>query len=176
MLLADHPKLVRLADSLNIQPRRLFSPFWRSIAIAAVKDFQKRPQTTQMLSEVLSMSVPDFLVLTQSYTLPYLILQRHRDVVHRIAQARGDASVWQMCLESTNRGPIIALLIIQPVADIEASTMELFREISSDFDALDLSDVAKSESVPIVYELLKSAGEQDDDKRSRVCFSVCILR
>lgn len=122
-----------------------------------------------MMADLLSLSVSQFLIMTQSYTLPYLILMKRQDVIERIAQARGGES-WRACLDSSNAAPIMALLLVQAVPDMEGFIMALLRDVSPHFKNIDFSDLIMSEQIPIVFELLTAAGQEDDSKRNRVCF------
>lgn len=86
----------------------------------------------------------------------------------RIAQARGENDPGQACLEDTNKGPIMALLLAQNVSDIEDFVMTLFRYISPLFDGYKFVDLLKVKPMLTAVELLKNAGEEDESRRSRV--------
>src|ERR1700712_5960825 len=92
---------------------RLLSPFWDNIAIEAVKDLIVKPQTSQMMADLLAMSVTEFLVLTQTYTLPWLVYGSKTDVIRRISEARKDSEEWIVCMTESNLIPILALLLVQ---------------------------------------------------------------
>ncbi len=148
----------------------MLRPFWRSIGITVVKDLQSRPQIAQHLSDLLGMTIPELLVLTQASTLPYLILMRKKDIIERIALARGyGTTVRSMCFEQSNLAAILALLLVQPSTDIESATMKLLRDASSDFDSLELKDLLLSSPILTACELLKAAGDADDTRRPKVC-------
>ena len=134
-----------------------------------VRDLSTRPQTAQLLCDLLAMTVANLLVLTQSYTLPYLILLKKQDVILKIAQARGnDTTVWSMCMDSVNMASIIALLLVQPSTDVEATIMSLLCHASSKFKEVDLAELASSEPILIAVELLKAAGEEKESTKARV--------
>ncbi|KIN07972.1 hypothetical protein OIDMADRAFT_111112 [Oidiodendron maius Zn] len=83
-------ELLKVAKKRSATIQRMFNPFWDTVAVNAVKDLLGRPQISQLMSDLLEMSVPDFLVLTQSYTLPWLVMHKKTDVIKRISQARKD--------------------------------------------------------------------------------------
>jgi len=135
----------------------------------AVKDLLVKPQTTQLMADLLGISVADFLVLTQSYTLPYLVLNGKVDVIKRISEARQDPDNWAICLDPSNLAPILALLLVQDVPNLDSFVMGLFRRVSSDFKDHELVDLLKIEPMYQALYLLKAAGEADESRKSRVC-------
>ncbi len=149
---------------------RLFGAFWDTIAIEAVKDLLVKPQTTQLMADLLGISVSEFLVLTQSYTLPWLVLGKNTDVIKRISEARKDGNDWIACMEASNLVPILALLLQQNVPDMENFIMSLLKGVSQRFKQLDLTDLMRVEPSSQAFYLLKAAGEADDNKKPRVCF------
>jgi serine/threonine-protein kinase ATR len=125
------------------------------------------------MADILGVSVTEFLTLTQSYTLPWLVLTKNSAVLSRISQARQDDDPWRAILESsTNFGPIMALLLVQNVPNLDDFIMNLLRDISPHFDALDVDDLLRMDNIHIALELLKNAGEETDSKRSRVYVSM----
>ena len=112
----------------------MFRPFWRSIGPTVVKDLQNRPQTAQLISDLLRISVPELLISIQSDVLPWLVLTKRQDVIVRIAQARGETDPGNSCLVGPNRGPIMAMLLVQNVPDLENFVTTLYRHISPLFD------------------------------------------
>jgi serine/threonine-protein kinase ATR len=148
----------------------MFSAFWDAIAIEAVKDLVVRPQTTQYMADLLAISVSDFLVLTQSYSLPYLVLAKNIEVIRRISLARKDDHDFNACMEPTNLVHILALLLQQNVTDIEAFIMSLLKSVSPMFKELDLTDLMKIEPSYTAFHLLMAAGGADDTTKSRVCY------
>ena len=114
------------------------------------------------------MTVADFLVLTQTYTLPYLVLLKKKDIVQRIAYARGQGSTaWSTCMDSANISSILGLLLVQQSNDLEISTMSLLCEVSEEFRQVDLASLARIEPHLIAFELLKAAGDEEG-KSARV--------
>lgn len=147
---------------------RMFSPFWDTVAIEAVKDLLHRPQTTQLMADLLGISVSEFLVLTQSFTLPWLVLHGKPDVIKRISEARKDKEIWSTLMETSNLVAIMPLLLIQNVQDTEIFVMALFKTISSKFKHLDFAELVRIEPAQQAFNLLKIAAEADDSKKSRV--------
>ena len=148
----------------------MLKPYWRSIGPTAVKDLQTRPQTTQSVADLLGLSVSDLLLRIQAEVLPWLMLTKKKDVILRIAQARKDSEPAMTCYNGTNLAPIMALLLVQPVKDQESFILPLFREIWPSFFAkMELVDLLKTEPMLIALELLKDAGDIDENRRSRVC-------
>jgi serine/threonine-protein kinase ATR len=133
-----------------------------------VKDLQTCPQTIQLLSDLLSMSVSEFLKETQHHTLPYLILLKKKDIILRVAQASGGDSTWSICVKDKNLTATLALLFVQEFTDVEGTTMALLREASPMFDKLELEEFAQSLPIPVAAELLKTAGDQVNGNKSRV--------
>ena len=146
----------------------MFGPFWGTLAIEAVKGLVVRPQTTQYMADLLGISVSDFLVLTQSQTLPYLVLNKNIEVIRRISQARGDKHNFSVCAESSNSVAILALLLQQNVPDMESFVMSLLRNVSDTFKSEDLTDRMRIEPSSTAFHLLVAAAEADESKKSRV--------
>ncbi|TGO91177.1 hypothetical protein BPOR_0036g00070 [Botrytis porri] len=97
---AAYNEILKLANrngNFDKPVERLFSPFWDSIAIAAVKELLSRPQTSQLMADLLEITVSEFLILTQAYTLPWLVLWRDAKTIKKIASARNEES-WRIRL------------------------------------------------------------------------------
>jgi serine/threonine-protein kinase ATR len=146
----------------------LFSPCWGTVAIEVVKDLLVKPQTAQLMADLLGMSVSEFLILTQSHTVPWLVLNRQVVVVKRIAEARREAEDWRICTDPMNWCPILALLLVQNVPDLESYVMALLKTVSASFKEFDLADLIRIEPASTALCLLKAAGEADEGKKSRV--------
>lgn len=168
-LFTDEKQILFLAEALGIPIWQLFSPFWRSIGHTVVKDLQGRPQTAQLVADLLGTSVANLLINTQRHTLPWLILTKNKEVIMRIAQARQDTDLSETIMkDSANLGSIMALLLSQNVPNLEEFIMDLLRHLSPHFNTLDLINMLRSAPMQIALELLEKAGEEDDSKRSRV--------
>ena len=153
---------------IDINVEKMLSAFWSNIALEAVQDLLIRPQTTQLMADLLQTTVPEFLVMTQAYTLPWLVLTKRTDVIKRISQARNDDETWKTCMAPSNLNPILALLLIQSTQDTEIFVMSLLKNVSSRFKELDLTDLLRVEPASNALHLLKAAGDADESKRSKV--------
>jgi len=162
---------------------RMFSPFWDTIAIVTVKELLVKPQITQSMVDLLgthtvngkseSWTVQEFLVLTQSFTLPYLVSSQKIDVIRRIAQAsKGKDEKWPICMETSNLMPILAFLLVHDVADMESFIMSSLEATSSRFRNADITELMRVEPAAIALILLKAAGDADESKKSRVCHTL----
>lgn len=165
---ADLVKILKLSKTYGISVERLFNPFWDTIAVNTVKDLLVRPQTSQLMSDLLEISVPEFLVLTQSYTLPWLVMHRKIDVIKRISLARKDDDDLKVCMKVTNLVPILATLLQQNVPDTGPYIMKLLLSTSPGFKDFELTDLLRMEPASIALHLLKAAGEADDEQKPRV--------
>ena len=159
---------MKLAKAKKMTPERLFNPFWDDVAIAAVKGLLVRPQTTQFMADILGTSVAEFLLLTQSSTLPHLVLSGQIDVIGRITQAREDDENFRTCMEPSNFASILALLVVQNIPDIEALTTSVLRAVSPQFKDMDFTDWMRTDPAVLGLRLLKVAGQAPDNMKSRV--------
>lgn len=147
----------------------LFRPFWSSVALSAVRDLHSRPQKVQSLCELLRIDIDRFLVLTQHYTIPTLVLTRKRDILQRIAAARGKGeSIHQLCVQpATNLAAILALLLNQPVADPEEEALRCLSDVSPSFRGIDLTSLVKIDPVLAACEMLKQSGDSAENQKAR---------
>ncbi|KFY60649.1 hypothetical protein V496_05277 [Pseudogymnoascus sp. VKM F-4515 (FW-2607)] len=166
-------EILSTAEAHGIPVGQMFSPFWRTIAHTAVSDLQNRPQTVQLMAELLSISVPEFLVETQAYTLPWLVLAKKTDIITKISQAREDDDPSKAII--SNMVAIMPLLLVQAVPNIETFIMGLLRGVSPAFDKIDLVQCLGIGAIEVAVELLKNAGDEDDSKKSRVRHALNIL-
>lgn len=148
-------------------------PYWRTIAPTVARDLQSRPQTAQYLSDLLAMSVSEFLCLTQVYTVPYLVLTKRRDILQRIADASG-RTVMSLCMDHSNMAAILACILMHSSVDVENLIMALFNAISEEFRNLDSVELLRTEPILIASELLKMAGENNEAQRLKVSRGICI--
>ena len=161
-------KVLKLAKTYGVTVERMFKPFWDTIAVNAVKDLLVRPQTSQLMSDLLEMSVPEFLVLTQSHTLPWLVMHKKTDIIKRISHARKDDDGLKVCATTSNLMPILAKLLQQKVPDTGPFIMQLLIAASPGFNDFELTDLMRMEPASIAFYLLKAAGEADDEQKGRV--------
>jgi serine/threonine-protein kinase ATR len=120
------------------------------------------------MADLLGMSVSEFLVLTQSHTLPWLVLNKQAVVIKRIAEARRGPKESVVCTDPINWCPILALLLVQNVPDLETYIMATLKASSEGFKGSDLSELIRIEPASTALCLLKAAGEADEGKKSRV--------
>lgn len=171
----DGLQISKLAATNEVSIERMFSAFWTSIAIIAVKDLLVRPQTSQLMAELLEITVPEFLKLTQAYTLPWLVLTSKTEIIKKIAQARKDHDPCLTCMEPTNLVRILALLLVQDVPDTEDFIMSLLKSVSRRFIDFNLTDLLRTEPATTALQLLKAAGEADESKKSRIRHALQLL-
>lgn len=167
-------EILNLAESRGVTARRLFEPFWSSLAFSVVKDLVSRPQTTRTIAELMQISVPNLLRLLQKHALPWLVLTKKKEVVLKIAEARGETDSWGPCLDSANLPSILALLLVQDAPDMAKYSMSMLRNISAHFDGFELVELLRTDPLMIALELFKAGGEANDVRKSRV--SACIAR
>lgn len=169
-------ELSSIATARGTTTTELFTPFWRGLAHLAVKDVIAQPKITGLVAELLGITVNEFLVKVQSCALPWLILQGKKDVVERIAGARKHGNAHSAIVDSINCGPILALLLVQPVEDVAAFTMAKLSEVSAHFASMEFLQLARSELTQIVLEVFKLATEGNDARKLAVslsCFQAC---
>jgi serine/threonine-protein kinase ATR len=117
-------------------------------------------------------SVSHLLLSTQAEILPHLVLTKRKDILQQIATARG-SSIQDICIQPrVHLANILALLLCQPVADVEQSAMDALKSVSPAFgeSGFDLSDYVKYEPVVVACEILKSAADQHESKKNQVSF------
>ena len=161
-------ELLSLAESRSTTPRRLFEPFWKSLAYMTTKDMVHRPQQSRAIAELLQIPVNDLLLLIQTHALPWLVLDKRRDVIQKIAEARQEKELWQPLMDGTNLAATLALLLVQDPDNMEGFAKSRLNEISPHFHSLTLLDLFQSEPVFIAMELLKSAAGADAARRQVV--------
>lgn len=159
-------EMQRVCNHSPYSAMKVFAPYWRTIAVAVVQDLQRRPQMAQQISDLLAMSVQDFLVLTQAHTVPFFVLTKKRHVLQRIADACGH-SIMALCRDHNNLAGILANVLLQSSSDAESLVMALLNAVSPEFEHVDCAELLQSEPQSTATELLKSAGEDDEVKRSK---------
>ncbi|RYP19412.1 hypothetical protein DL765_003385 [Monosporascus sp. GIB2] len=149
-------------------PRQLLEPFWRSLAFSAVKDCVTQPKLIRILAELMLMNIQDLILYIHGHAMPWLVLTKKRDIIQKIAEVRGEEEPWQPCLDNANLGPILALLLVQEVSDVQEYSMTLLRQISSHFDGLSLVELLQMEPLITTLELLKAAGDADETHKPHI--------
>ncbi|KAJ0123315.1 protein kinase rad3 [Diaporthe amygdali] len=159
-------EITNLAASRRTTPRRLLEPFWRSLAYSIVKDMLTRPQTTQMVADLLRTSVTELLLLIQSHALPWLVLHRKRDIIQKFSEARRDEHLQDMFLDETNLSAILARLFVQDDANIEHLSMSALTDVCPTFRGTALTEVLKTSPVLTILELLRMSVEGNESTKA----------
>ena len=146
---------------------KLFAPYWSTVAVTVVQDLQRRPQIAHQLSDLLAVSVADFLSMTQVYTVPFFVLTKKKDILQRIADASGQ-SIMVLCREHNNLAAILSCILLRTSSDVEDLVMNLLNAVSPEFGNVDCAELLKSEPQATASELLRAAGESDELKRAKV--------
>ncbi|KAF2206005.1 hypothetical protein GQ43DRAFT_427658 [Delitschia confertaspora ATCC 74209] len=159
-------ELDSIAEAFQTSTGELLRPWWRAIAPAVVKDLQSCPQKAQQLSDLLGMSVNQMLLLTQTETLPLLVLTKRKEVLQRIATARGTPIEILCMLPHKNLAGILALLLSQPVTNVKKAAADAINAVAPRLEELghDLPALVKMEPVLVACELLKMAAEDESKK------------
>ena len=161
-------ELLNLAEARRVTPRRLFEPFWPNLAYMATRDMVQRPQMSRTIAELLQVSVNELLLLIQTHALPWLVLDKQKDVIQKIAEARQEAEIWLPLIDPANLAATLALLLIQDTEDIAAFAKSRLDELSAHFETETLVSLLQVEPVLTVMELLKAAGDSDESKKAPV--------
>ncbi|KAJ4018241.1 serine/threonine-protein kinase M1 [Fusarium irregulare] len=161
-------ELLNLAEARRVTPRRLFEPFWPNLAYMATRDMVQRPQMSRTIAELLQVSVNELLLLIQTHALPWLVLDKQKDVIQKIAEARQEAEVWLPLIDPANLAATLALLLIQDTEDIAAFAKSRLDELSAHFETETLVSLLQVEPVLTVMELLKAAGDSDESKKAPI--------
>lgn len=174
-------EITNLANYRRTTPRRLLEPFWRSLAYLVVKDMFTRPQTTQMVADLLKTNVTELLLLIQSHALPWLVLHRRKDIIHRFLEARrevlaapqrSEEKLWTMlCMDDANFSAILSRLLLQDAPDVEGYIVTVLSDVCPNFSTVSLKEIISSNPVSITLELLKMGGEGDETTRASVSTS-----
>ena len=166
-------QIQKISNHSHYSAMKLFAPYWRTIAVTVVRDIHRRPQIAQQISDLLAMSVSDFLSMTQVHTVPYFVLTKRQDVLQRIADACGQ-SIMVLCREHNNLAAILSSVLLQTSSDVESLVMALLNAVSPEFGNVDCADLLKSEPQSTASELLRAAGEEDATKSQKVIRSLRI--
>jgi serine/threonine-protein kinase ATR len=165
-----YAELQKLARNMKLTPASLLRPFWRTIAVIVVKNFQTRPVIAQTLCDFLGtgMNVDVLLMFIEEFALPYLILTRKKDIVLRIALAHGQTmSTFDLCTKNNNFAAILSYLLTQSGSEAEHLVMSLLVDISPEFKQRDLSAWVRLEPILIACELLKAVVDAGSGRSSR---------
>lgn len=132
------------------------------------KDLCVLPQKAQLLSELHDTTVNHLIERTQKEILPYIVLDKKRDVLKRIAAARG-TTVQDVCLQpKENLAAILARLLIHPADDIESSATAILTDSVPEFANEDLSSLVKIQPILIACEILVAAAMEESAAKKQV--------
>ncbi|KAF2971363.1 hypothetical protein GQX73_g2258 [Xylaria multiplex] len=162
---AAFTEILQIAKHRSITPKQLFELYWNSLAYLAVRDMVTQPKLTRLLAEMQDMSLAQLLLHIQTYALPYLVLNKKKDVIQIIAGVRNETEPWQPCLDNANLGRILALLLTQETTDIQDYTMSLLRHISPHFDEFSLPDLLQIEPLITTFHILKAVADADENRK-----------
>ena len=165
--IANQLQIQRVSNHSQFSAMKLFAPYWRTIAVTVVQDIHCRPQVAQQISDLLAMSVSEFLSMTQIHTVPFFVLTKKQDILQRIADACGQ-SIMVLCREHNNLAAILSCVLLRTSSDVESLVMALLNAVSPEFGNVDFPDLLKSEPQSTASELLKAAGENDEVVRAKV--------
>ncbi|KAI1351099.1 phosphatidylinositol 3 [Xylaria sp. FL0043] len=165
---AAFTEILQIARHRSITTKQLFDLYWSSLAYLAVRDMITQPKLTQLLAEMQDMSLAQLLLHIQTFALPYLVLNKKKDVIQMIAKVRDETEPWQPCLDNANLGRILALLLTQETADIQEYTMSLLRHISPHFDEFSLADLLQIEPLATTFHILKAAADADETRKPHI--------
>ena len=164
-------EIASLAEALNKSVGELFRPFWRSIAISVVKDIFSCPQKVQQLSDLLSIDVDDLLLLTQAETIPYLTLTKRKDILERIASARGPNTkikdLWRQ--PPKNAAAVVSSLLLHHNSEAEKAILALLCEVDPEFTENDLLTLMNIDPIFSACEILKATGNGLEIQQNQVC-------
>ena len=146
----------------------VFNPFWRSIGYTAVKDLQNRPQVIQSVTDLLGISVPDLFRMAQTEILPWLVLNNNKEVILKLTQACKYENPFKACMADSNLPGILALLLVQNVPKLEDFAMALLRDVSPDFNGMELDELLRMVPLGTSLRLLRISVEENDPNSSRV--------
>ena len=116
------------------------------------------------MSDLLAMTVTDFLLFTQTYTVPYLVLTKKRDILQRIADSCNQ-SAKSLCMDHNNWAAILACILLQDSSNIEGLIMGLFSAVTPEFGKIHYTELLKAEQPLTAAEILKVASEEEPRKQ-----------
>ncbi|PYH47273.1 protein kinase MEC1 [Aspergillus saccharolyticus JOP 1030-1] len=163
-----YTELSRLAQNLLVTPAGLFRPFWRTLSVTVVKNFQSRPYMAEQLCDLLGMKVDDFLRLTEVHVLPYLVLTQKREIIARMgATYKETRTPFDICSEKNNLAAVLAFLLSQPSPNPEDSIMSTLSMVDSAFAGRTLAELLRIEPILIACDILKNLGDSSAKKGAR---------
>ncbi|KAK5718407.1 serine/threonine-protein kinase M1 [Elasticomyces elasticus] len=157
---AAYVEIEKLAAARQQNVDDLFEPYWSTISVAIVQDLLTRPQKAQQICDLLGTDINNFLLTTQRFTVPNLVLTKRRDVLQRIAAARGTANVSDLIVQpKINLAATMSLLLTQATNDPEEATLECLDSVGSIFRGQDLKNFIKIDAPMVAFEMLKRTAD-----------------
>jgi serine/threonine-protein kinase ATR len=163
-------EIERIATAGQKSVLDLLRPFWRSIAVSVVRDLLAKPQKARQLVDLMEMDLNAFLLLTQRETVPSLVLTRNRDVLQKIALARGKGvNVQDVCLQPPgNLAAVITLLLSQSVADPEELATRCLQEVAPTLKDVDISELIQPDTAAVIAcEMLKHCSVESGARKAK---------
>ena len=161
-------QLLKICGHSPFEARALFTPFWGSIAPIVVRNLDTRPLVAQRMCELLNQDLASFLVMTEKFTIPYLILIKKRNILEQIVNAHGPGgTMMSLFVETANLTATLAYLLLQSSPNVEGMTIALLQEAMQP-EEIDYLGMLNCAHVPLTVELLKIAGERDETTRTKV--------
>ncbi|KAG9191621.1 serine/threonine-protein kinase ATR [Alternaria panax] len=157
-------ELESIARGHSMDTMELLSPYWKVIGFSVIKDIINQPQKAQQLADLTEQSVRQLLVQTQADTLPHLVLSKRRDIIEKIAQARKASVIDVLTHPRVNLAKTLALLLSQPVAEVEQTAMETLAAVEPairDGSNNKLESWVALDITGIAIEILKLAADQE---------------
>ena len=161
-------EILAVAQAHGQSTWQMFSPFWPSISIKVVEQMRSRPQILQRLCEILDIRDSMFLMRTQNFTVPPLVLGKHRDVLEQLSQKMG-VRVWEMLNDTMPY--ILAGIFTQDNRPTGTKTDFLVELMATNKDVkltFDTKSLISSCRTPLTVELLKMLAGESEGKRELV--------
>lgn len=139
-------------------------PHWNSLAYVAIKDVVSRPSILVTMTKVFDMTETDFLLEIQSHAIPWLVLNKKKDVIWKVADILLVAP-WRLVMDHISA--VLALLFVQEVEDVQAYAQDCLLLVSPDF-TMQLPLLIKTNPSPLALELLKMTADLKEERKLRV--------
>jgi serine/threonine-protein kinase ATR len=170
-------ELLSLADDLHKSPLEMLRPYWRTIGFKVVNEIYNKPQKAQFVGNLTGLTVSSLLLEIHGHVLPILVLNKRKDVIERIAQAK-DTTPEDVCIEPRHHlCRILALLLCQPGNDVERRAMDSLISVAPGFkeNRFELHELVLMESAGAAFEVLKMAADHDDGDKRVVCIRLQVV-
>lgn len=158
-------ELESLADDRNTLPRELLRPYWRTIGFSVVNELHTKPQKARFVADLTTQnkSIQELLLAIQGDVLPVLVLNKRKDVLQLIAQAK-KTTIEELCSQPRRHlACILALLLCQTGKDVEKRAMEALITVAPGFRHIEqeLHHLVSQEPAFAACEILELAADRD---------------